>query len=644
MTDQIWKESVYSDGSRLFVSSAAPKIGETVTIRIRLLESAPVERVSVRFIKDGSQRLAPMQEACRKNGLIYYETQLIMTEPKLRYQFYLLGEGKFYCYTQNGLTEYLQNETYDFCLLADYVQPEWVKHAVFYQIFPERFCNGDPSLNVKDGELETDGFYSQEIKNWNTAAGRYPKTHCMDFYGGDLKGIRSRIPYLKELGVTCIYLNPVFVSPSIHKYDCIDYEHVDPHFGGDEALAELSEALHAEGMKLILDISVNHTGTDHRWFNRDGKYFPIETGAYNNPDSPERSYYVFHEDGTYMGWLGHMHMPQLNYRSEAVREKIYKGQDAILRKWLRPPYSIDGWRFDVADVMAKYGPDQISEEVWRGIRSSIREENSQALILAEDWTDCSEYLQGDIWDSTMNYYGCARVWRPFAGMSDPYLDSVMHTENSMTGIAGKMPASAVKERIRTFLALLPFAVQQNLFNLLDSHDVDRLHNRDGLNMGDYRGTVIAQFTMLGVPSLYYGDEASIDGYTDSIEGCRYPMPWGSGFEQTERYQFYQKLIRIRREHRAFQEGTFQFLLAEGQVISYARQTEEECWIAVISSEDRDTEAVLPLGILGAVPEKAEALKSGRDALDEQITASLENGSMKIHLPAHQSFLFQIPVC
>lgn len=640
MTEQIWKESIYSDGSALFVNKINPQIGETVKIRIRMLESAPVSQVSVRYIKDGSQRLSRMDQSEVRNGLVYYETEIPMTENRLRYQFYLLSEGSFYCYTQNGLTEYLQNETYDFCLMADYVQPEWVKEAVFYQIFPERFCNGDPSLNVKDGELKADGFVSQEIKDWNTPAGRYPETHCMDFYGGDLIGIKEKIPYLKDLGVTCIYLNPIFVSPTIHKYDCIDYEHVDPHFGGDQALADLTEALHENGMKLMLDISVNHTGTDHKWFNRDATYFPTDTGAYNNPDNEERSYYVFYEDGSYMGWLGHMHMPQLNYRAEAVREKIYRGQEAILRKWLRPPYSIDGWRFDVADVMAKYGPDQLAKEVWREIRSSIKEENPQAVILAEDWTDCSEYLQGDAWDSTMNYYGCARILRPFVGMSDPYLDSVMHSENSLTGIRKKMSAAVVKERMKTFFGLLPFAVQQNMFNLLDSHDVDRLHNREGLNLRDYRGAVIAQFTMLGVPSLYYGDEAAIDGYTDSIEGCRYPMPWGSGFETGEWYKLYQTLAKLRQNHRAFSEGSFQFLYAAGQVFAFARQTEEECWISIISSEEEDTEVVLPVAVLGLQTEElTKTAESGVDALGEGVQMTYEEGILRLKLSAHESYLF-----
>ncbi|MCQ2510536.1 MAG: alpha amylase N-terminal ig-like domain-containing protein [Lachnospiraceae bacterium] len=641
----MWKESIYSDGSPLFVSKLNPQIGETVKIRLRMLETAPVSRIAVRYIKDGSQRLAGMQAGERKNGLVYYETEIEMTENRLRYQFYLVGDSVFYCYTQNGLTEYLQNETYDFCLMADYVQPEWVKNSVFYQIFPERFCNGDPSLNVGDGDMYLDGFPSQEIKDWNTVPGRYPETHCMDFYGGDLIGIRQKIPYLKELGVTAIYLNPIFLSPTIHKYDCIDYEQVDPHFGGDRALADLTKALHENGMKLMLDISVNHTGTDHRWFNRDGTWFPKSQGAYNNPDSEERSYYIFHEDGSYMGWLGHMNMPQLNYRENAVREKIYRSPQAILKKWLKPPYNIDGWRFDVADVMAKYGPDQLAHEVWKEIRKSIREENPQAVILAEDWTDCSEYLQGEEWDSTMNYYGCARVLRPFVGMSDPYLDSVMHTENSLTGINRKMPAAHVKERMKTFMALLPFAIQQNMFNLLDSHDVDRLHNREGLDLREYRGAVIVQFTMQGVPSLYYGDEAEIGGYTDSIEGCRYPMPWGTGFEQGERYKLVQTLAKLRNSEKAFSEGTFQFLYADGQILSFARQTEDSCWITVMSTEEEDRWITLPTEILGTDP---AVLRNWQEkcCLTDIFgkTWSVENsGDHNLHIliPAHEAALFRL---
>ena len=150
-----------------------------------------------------------------------------------------------------------------------------------------------------------------------------------------LQGIQQKIPYLKELGVTALYLNPIFYAPSSHKYDCLDYFHVDPHFGGDQALADLSAALHANGMKLILDISINHTGIAHKWFNRDGDWFDKKIGAYNNPYALERKYYFFQEDNSYHGWFNVDTMPTLNYTSEELRHIIYRGEDSVLKKWLK---------------------------------------------------------------------------------------------------------------------------------------------------------------------------------------------------------------------------------------------------------------------------------------------------------------------
>ena len=640
--EKYWKDSVYSDGSALFVSTQQPAIGEKVRIRIRMLEWAPVQKVVLRYIMDGSQRTAQMHWIRAERGLSYYETEVTMTQKKLRYQFYLQGvkENSLYCYTQKGLTSYLQNETYDFCLLADYEQPSWVKHAVFYQIFPERFANGDSSLDVQDGEILQEGFASQHIRNWYQAPAHYEESHCLDFYGGDLIGIQQKIPYLKELGVTAIYLNPIFQAPSIHKYDCIDYEHVDPHFGGDEALANLSKALHENGMRLILDISINHTGTEHKWFNRDCTFFDKSIGAYHNPQNKEREYYFLDNDGSYMGWLGHLNMPELNYHSASLRDKLYRAEDAVLRKWLKAPYHIDGWRFDVADVMAKYGPDQLDHEVWKEIRSAIKEENPQAYILAEEWNDCSEYLQGEEWDSPMDYYACARIWRPFIGMSDPVLDMT----GELWGIRQRISAEAVREKMQSFLGLLPFALQQNLFNLIDSHDVNRLHNNEGIHPEEYRGAVIGQFTMMGSPCIYYGDEAAIDGYVDTIEGCRYPMPWNTGFEHKDTYQLYQKLSHLRTAHKAFAEGTFQFLYAAGQILSFARQDEKECWITVISTEREDYWLPLPVGILGAQDlEESNSFEqfSAVDALGKEMLFRKDDcGVIKLLVKAHEAYLFE----
>ena len=255
-----WIESVYSDGTADFVSNPAPALGETVRVRVRFYEDAPVKAVILRTVPNGADTMLPARPVRRDRGLVWWEAELRMSERRMQYQFYLVAEDAVYFYTQRGVSACLPDQSCDFVLLTDYVQPAWVREAVFYQIFPERFCNGDPGNDVRTGEYRVDGFPAKKVEPWDTPAAEYEESRCLDFYGGDLQGIREKIPYLKDLGVTALYLNPIFTAPSVHKYDCIDYFHVDPHFGGDEALAELSRALHENGMKLILDISINHTG------------------------------------------------------------------------------------------------------------------------------------------------------------------------------------------------------------------------------------------------------------------------------------------------------------------------------------------------------------------------------------------------
>ena len=388
-----WLESVYSDGTAMFVSNPAPELFETVAIRLRMYEDAPVRHVFLRSIPNGAERLEEMRVVKKERGLAYYEAPLKMRENRMQYHFYLVCDDVVYFYNQKEITTYIPDHTCDFVLLADYVQPEWVKEAVFYQIFPDRFCNGDPANDVQSGEYSQDGHPTIRMENWDAPALTYQEGHCLDFYGGDLQGVMEKIPYLKELGVTAVYLNPIFHAPSVHKYDCLDYFRVDPHFGGDEALARLSQALHENGMKLILDISINHTGTAHRWFNRDGLYFDKSEGAYNNPRSKERGYYFFSADNSYHGWYDNAGLPTLNYTSDALREIVYRGENSVLKKWLKPPYSIDGWRFDVADVFARNDAVQLAHELWPEIRKSIRQVNPQAYILAEDLVSGHEQVR-----------------------------------------------------------------------------------------------------------------------------------------------------------------------------------------------------------------------------------------------------------
>ena len=626
-----WLESVHSNGTAEFVSNPAPKLFETVKIRIRMYADAPVKHVLLRTIPNGAERFTEMRVWKQERGLVYYEADLTMTENRMPYQFYLICEDIVYFYTQKAITTYIPDHTYDFVLLADYVQPEWVKNAVFYQIFPERFCNGDPSNDVQDGEYSQDGWSTIRMKNWEDKPLTYQEGHCLDFFGGDLQGIKEKIPYLKDLGVTAVYLNPVFFAPSVHKYDCLDYFHVDPHFGGDEALAELSKALHENGMKLILDISINHTGIDHKWFNRDAAWFDKSMGAYNNPDSEERAFYFFGENNSYHGWLGVHTLPTLNYTSESLREIIYRGEDSVLKKWLKPPYSIDGWRFDVADVFARNDQVQLAHELWPEIRRSIRAVNPQAYILAEDWGDCAEYMQGKEWDSPMNYYGCGRVIRQFLGETDPF----MAKDPILRNIPYKMTAEDVKNRVMQHLAKLPYAMWENQFNLIDSHDISRLHNNPAVHPEEYRGAVIFQFMLTGAASIYYGDEAETEGVVGTMEGCRYPMPWDKDFRSSETYQLYRTLAHAKRDHAALRCGGMKFLYAKDQIVSIARFWGDEVFVGILSTNSEDVTIRLPLGAVGADIPKRGADIFGRPLEFEKLDAN----SISMKIKGHQAYFF-----
>lgn len=638
--DNRWLLSVYSDGSEAFVSKPIPDFGDEVTIKIRVDVKSPLKKVFLRMLSNGAERLFEMQNDVEWRGLQYYETKIKVEEPVVRYQFYLVSDDRIYYYTQLGITTYIPDGTYDFKLITGYEQPSWVRGAVFYQIFPDRFYNGNPENDVLDGEYTFNGHPTVQIKDWNSVPPAYEEAFNLDFYGGDLEGIRKKIPYLKELGVTALYINPIFSAATVHKYDCLDYFAIDPHLGGEKALAELTDALHSEGMRLILDVSVNHTGTAHKWFNKEGNFFEKSIGAYNNKEALERSFYFFEEDNSYKSWFGVETLPTLNYTSKELRKMIYESEDSLVKKWLKSPYSVDGWRFDVADVMARNNELQLQHEVWPGIRKSIKEVNEEAYILAEDWGDCSEYLQGNEWDSPMNYYGFGRCVRQFCGEPD-----LFNMRNEvLSQISYKMTADDLKCRIMEHWAKLPHVIQEVQFNLLDSHDVSRLHNDENVTEGNYEAAVVMLFTMPGAASIYYGDELATDGSTATTEGCRYPMPWDRVTEDLgERddisgryYQLYQKLANLKKNSPAIREGGFKIIYAEGYAFAYTRFLGEEAFLVVWSREVAEKEVKIPLAVLGDCQ-----VESKRDELGKELNYHQSGQELYLTIPADTAYIIRV---
>lgn len=621
-------ESIFSDGSSLFVSNPLPSKGERITIYIRHLHTTDDIKLYLRTKIDGAEQVFPMKYHSTSKNLDYYSVDITCYENCLHYVFYILFEGRIYFYNQKGITDYLPSEAFDFRILYDYEQPEWVKSSVFYQIFPDRFCNGDPNNDVQTDEYTFEG-YPTKHRDWEDRVLPYEEGHCLDFYGGDLKGIEDKIPYLKELGVTALYLNPIFFAATTHRYDCLDYFMVDPHLGGDEALIKLTEALHQNGMKIILDVSINHTGTANRWFNKDAVFFPKNEGAYNNPDSKERKYYFFDEHNRYKSWHDVSSLPTLNYTSAELRKKIFEGEDCLVKKWLLPPYHIDGWRFDVADVMARNKELQLHHEVWPAIRKSIKQVHPQAYILGEDWTDCTEFLNGNEWDSAMNYYGVASPIRAFIGVGDALLSRYFNKN------VNAADAKMTKNRIIEYYARLPYVIVENQFNLLDSHDIDRLHNNKDVSFDDYKTAVIALFIATGAPSIYYGDEATIDG-RKSNEGCRYPMPWKKNYQTSLQYQLYQTLAHLKLNEKALKYGSYQLMDVEEDILLWIRFTKEEGIIGILSRNQSSKKISIPIHYFGFT-----SLVGDKDLLGTKIKVQQDKLSLNIVVEPHTSLLIKV---
>lgn len=558
-------QSIYSDGTQNYVDNPTPKLSDNVTIKLSMLDDDVTAAFLLR-IRNGAEEYHEMKLTGIRGKLAYYETNIDVNEPVISYHFVVVRNNVIYYYTQAGATTYVPDNANNFIILADFRQPDWVEGAVFYQIFPHAW--------------------------------------------GNLYKVIEHIPYLKDLGVTAIYLNPIFSAPSNHKYDCSDYFHVDEGFGGDKALEELSKALHENDMKLILDISINHTGNTHYWVKE------------------KRHFYFEKEDHTLMGWCGYDSLPVLDYRNEELKDLIYRNPDSVLRKWLKPPYSIDGWRFDVADVFAKNDKVQLADDLWKEICDAIREENPDAFIIGEHWGDCTKYLQGDLWNTPMNYYGFGRILRQFTGLPELFVSR----NETLAAVPYKMTAEDVVARTVEHYSKFPQVIADAQMNLVDSHDVARIHNYEGYSFDKVKAVVISQLLWTGIPCVYYGDELGIDGYTHHDSGFRYEMPWALVNDSNQYLKLYKQAISLRRHEAAFSKGSRQVFYAKDYVFAVARFFGDDVYIGVISMDEGAQRIKLPLELVGAdMPQEnidvfGKAFEGGANESGEyEITIEPESG-------------------
>jgi alpha-glucosidase len=532
------------------------------------------------------------------------ETEPAPHEAVTRYAFRFVFDDRQLWLTADGLHPGDPDPQQHFRHVAAYQPAAWTWTQVVYQVFPDRFRNGDPTNDPQDGAWTVDGRPIVR-RGWDELPTR--GMGAREFFGGDLDGVREGLDHVADLGASTLYLNPIFASPSSHRYDTVDYGSVDPHLGGEPALERLVADLRRRDMRVVLDAVVNHTSDHHPWFDRAGVAEP--RGAFADPASPHRERYVFRDPAdpeSYVGWVGVRSLPVLDFASSAVRHDVYEGDRAILRRWLRPPWGIDGWRLDVIHMLGEGEGAAANAAHVRAIRRAIREERSDAYVLGEHFFDATPWLQGDQEDGAMNYAGFLRPMLAFWAGVD------------FRGDPERCDAAELERRMTRVRARLPWPIALSQLNLLSSHDVPRFLTRVGGDRDAFIAAHHALFGYVGVPCVYYGDEVGLQGGEDPDN--RRPFPWDEGRWDRRIHRTLRRLAHLRRSHPALAWGRYRPLMARGDVHAFARVHGGEA-VVVVAHRSGGT-VRLPVARCGVTGTWTDAL-TGEVLRDDGETLALE---------------------
>ncbi|GAE05403.1 neopullulanase [Paenibacillus sp. JCM 10914] len=468
-----------------------------------------------------------MDKAASDDMFDYFECGVRPKFKRLSYGFRIHAGDETVYLVDNGIMWHYPNPPagyFEFPYIHEidvFKVPEWAKEAVFYQIMTERFAQGNPKIAP------------QHAEPWGGAPA------LDNFFGGDLQGVLNRLDYLVDLGINAIYFTPLFLSPSNHKYDTVDYTKVDPHFGDNELLKKVVETCHNKGIRVILDAVFNHCSEEFPPFQD-----VLEHG--------EQSIYAgwFHvnqfpceiKNGipTYDTFGFYGNMPKFNTAHPEVKHYLL----GVAQYWIKE-IKLDGWRLDVAN--------EIDHHFWRDFRQVVKEANPEAYIVGEVWSDSLIWLQGDQFDSVMNY---------------PFADKMLAFFN------GEMDGMTFANRIGSILMRYPQQTNEVVFNLLCSHDTPRLLTRVGGDIRRMKLTVLFLFTFTGTPCIFYGDEIGLSG--DGDPDCRKCMEWDPDKQNLELRSFYSSMIALRKRYKALRQGRFRFLRAHWQDanILYERADEQ----------------------------------------------------------------------
>lgn len=602
----------HHDGSELYVPNQLPRLHEKIKLRVRIHSSiGDIAKVLVRRSENGevffSQRAKPFPG---DNGWSWWETSIEMVNPQVNYRFLIeLVGGEAWWLNSVGVSKVEPIDALDFRINTFSEAPQWGRESVMYQIFPDRFA--------KSSQADTRELPSWAIKkDWDAPVSPTGEDLSTQFFGGDLDGIVEHLDHLESLGVGIIYLTPFFPGQSNHRYDATSFDSVDPLLGGDDALIRLVQAAHARGMKVMGDLTTNHSGSSHEWFR----------AAYKNPGAIEREFYYFSQGGDkYEAWWGIDTLPKFNWNSKELRRRFIEGPDSVVGKWLREPFLLDGWRIDVANMTGRLEGDDLYHEVAQTIRQTMREINPQALLLGEYTSDAQARMQGDGYHGAMTYHNFTKpLWLWFAG----------EQINIYPPFPGPGPKRySGKEFLQAHLHMAsayPWHVRLNNMNALDTHDIPRFRTVSVLG-GQQVGAVM-QFTLPGIPVLFAGDEFGLEGING--EHSRTPLPWNQEREYDKNMlPLYSELAKIRAEHPTLVTGSIRWLYASNEAVVFARE-DDEATILVACSRFGDPNVKLPLDALTDI-EQAKRLFGEGDLIEV-------GSSVMIPAPAKSAAIWRLP--
>jgi len=549
----------HHDGSGLFVSNPTPSLGDRVRVRIRIPhEFGEVTAVRTRSNPNHEPRFAVATQITTLDGWDWWEAEIEVENPVHGYRFLIkMGDGRNLWVNGTGVHTTETLDTEDFKLITYSPAPEWSASSVMYQIFPDRFARSEQA----DARILPEW---AEPARWSDPVIHIGPSTATQFYGGDLLGIEEHLDHLEHLGVNLVYLTPVFPARSNHRYDALSFEEIDPLLGGDAAYLSFIEAAHGRGMHVIGDLTSNHSGDAHEWF----------VASHLHPGTPESAFYYWldPEQRTYVSWLGVPSLPKFNWNSPELRSRFIEGADSVVAKWLKPPYNLDGWRIDVANMTGRHLDQDLNAEVRQIIRKTMIEINPNTLLLGESTNDAASDFQGDAWHGAMTYTNFTRPiwgWLSTGQRESSYFGLPFGTIPSYTGVE-------VFEAHTQFAAGFPWHVRLHNMNALDTHDTPRFLTH--AQPGTVPVALGLSVTMPGIPVVFAGDEFGLVG--DDGEESRTPMPWATADEAAATIDLYAELIHLRRDHEVLNTGGVRWLHASDDVLVYVRESTAECILLV----------------------------------------------------------------